>query len=623
MTTEEADAPQVAEMESLVARVADEFLDRQRRGERPTAAEYAARHPEAADLLRRVLTALEIAGLSGGPNAGDDGVATGTLGDFRLIREVGRGGMGIVYEAEQISLGRRVALKVLPFAATMDSRQLQRFHNEAKAAASLHHEHIVPVYAVGCERGVHYYAMQFITGATLAQVITGRAGDAESQVPVHAAETGPYKEADNLRSPAAPTSPIAALSTERTGPKGRTFYRSAAETVAHAADALEYAHAVGIVHRDIKPGNLLIDAAGKVWVADFGLARFGPDAGLTMSGDLLGTLRYMAPEQALARHGLADHRVDVYGLGCTLYELLTGRPAVGGTDKAEIVRHIAFEEPVAPRKLDKHIPAELETIALKCLAKNPNERYATAGELAADLRRFIEDKPIKAKPPSVRQRTGKWARRHAGAVWAVAAGLLLVALGTTASSVLLDRQKRHAQDAYARTRLALDEMSSKVIDEWLAKQPALSDEQKQFLERVLGHYEWLAEETGTDLETRVGLAAANLRVGDIRAKLGQTAEAETAYGRAIELYQKLADQTPNEPAYRLALGKGHRAHGGALSRLDRPAEAEASYNQALGIHEQLVAAAPADPSCRDMLADTLLEYGCFLGGGGEETPAGA
>jgi tetratricopeptide (TPR) repeat protein len=135
--------------------------------------------------------------------------------------------------------------------------------------------------------------------------------------------------------------------------------------------------------------------------------------------------------------------------------------------------------------------------------------------------------------------------------------------------------------------------------------------------------EWLAEETGTDLETRVGLAAANLRVGDIRAKLGQTAEAETAYGRAIELYQKLADQTPNEPAYRLALGKGHRAHGGALSRLDRPAEAEASYNQALGIHEQLVAAAPADPSCRDMLADTLLEYGCFLGGGGEETPAGA
>src|SRR5262249_44616454 len=157
-----------------------------------------------------------------------------------------------------------------------------------------------------------------------------------------------------------------------------------------AADALEHAHSLGIVHRDVKPGNLLLDAAGKVYVSDFGLARLGPDAGLTMSGDLLGTLRYMAPEQALARHGLADHRVDVYGLGATLYELLTGKPAVGGTEKADILRRLAFEEPVVPRKLDKAIPAELETISLKCLAKNPAERYAAAGELATDLRRFVQ-----------------------------------------------------------------------------------------------------------------------------------------------------------------------------------------------------------------------------------------
>ena len=197
--------------------------------------------------------------------------------------------------------------------------------------------------------------------------------------------------------------------------------------IADAADALEYAHTVGIVHRDIKPGNLMIDAAGKLWVADFGLARFGPDAGLTLSGDLLGTLRYMAPEQALARHGLADHRVDVYGLGCTLYEMLTGRPAVGGEDKAEIVRHIAFEEPVALRKLDKAIPAELETITLKCLAKNPAERYTTAGDLAADLRRLLDDKPIKARRPTVRQRLIRWTRRHPSvtAAGGLIAGLLL------------------------------------------------------------------------------------------------------------------------------------------------------------------------------------------------------
>src|SRR5262249_31014428 len=154
--------------------------------------------------------------------------------------------------------------------------------------------------------------------------------------------------------------------TERGKNRGKNYFRRIAELIADAADALEYAHGVGIVHRDIKPGNLLLDATGKLYVTDFGLARFGPDAGLTMSGDLLGTLRYMAPEQSLARHGLVDHRTDVYSLGATLYELLTLRPAVGGEDKAEILEHIAFEEPMSPRKVDKTIPTELETVTLKC-----------------------------------------------------------------------------------------------------------------------------------------------------------------------------------------------------------------------------------------------------------------
>src|SRR5205814_126251 len=147
-------------------------------------------------------------------------------------------------------------------------------------------------------------------------------------------------------------------------------YRRVAGLVAQAADALEYAHSTGVVHRDVKPGNLMVDADGKLWVTDFGLARFGADAGLTMTGDLLGTLRYMAPEQALAKHGLVDHRADVYGLGATLYELLSGRPAVAGADRADILRQIAFEDSAPLRRLDKTIPAELETVALKCLAKN-------------------------------------------------------------------------------------------------------------------------------------------------------------------------------------------------------------------------------------------------------------
>src|SRR5262249_51530541 len=152
----------------------------------------------------------------------------------------------------------------------------------------------------------------------------------------------------------------------------------------------------GIVHRDVKPGNLMVDGQGKLWVTDFGLARLGTDAGLTMTGDLLGTLRYMSPEQALAKHGLVDHRTDVYALGATLYELLTLRPAVDGKDREEILRRIAFEEPVPPRQIDRGIPVDLETIVLKALGKEPSERYATARELTDDLAAFLQDRPIRA-----------------------------------------------------------------------------------------------------------------------------------------------------------------------------------------------------------------------------------
>src|SRR5262249_39242185 len=190
-----------------------------------------------------------------------------------------------------------------------------------------------------------------------------------------------------------------------------------------------YAHAMGVVHRDIKPANLLLDAGGNAWVTDFGLARLGEGPGLTVSGDLLGTLRYMSPEQALARHGLVDHRTDVYSLGATLYELLTLRPAVGGASKQGIRHRLAFEEPVAPRKLDRSVPAELETVTLKALAKNPGERYATAQELADDLRRWLDDRPTLARPPSLLQRLRKWSHRHRPLVVGLGVFLTLLAAG--------------------------------------------------------------------------------------------------------------------------------------------------------------------------------------------------
>ena len=316
----------------------------------------------------------------------------GRLGDFQLVCEIGRGGMGVVYEAEQISLGRRVALKVLPFAAALDARQLQRFKNEAQAAACLHHTNIVPVFGVGCERGVHYYAMQYIEGQTLAAIIKNLRNGKDAACRASA----PNSAIDMAAAPAQATEAPAALP---------AHVRAAALLGMQAAFALEHAHQLGVVHRDIKPANLLVEAGSaiapqgngaeaggtRLWVTDFGLAhcRQG-QVGLTVTGDLVGTLRYMSPEQALARPIGVDHRTDLYSLGATLYEFLTLEPAFDGHDRHELLRQIAIEEPRPLRKVNKAVPADLETIVLKAMAKNPGERYATAQEMASDLRAVLE-----------------------------------------------------------------------------------------------------------------------------------------------------------------------------------------------------------------------------------------
>jgi serine/threonine protein kinase/Flp pilus assembly protein TadD len=439
-----------ASLESLAAEVADEFLERQRRGEKPDLEEYAARYSQAAPILREVLASLQVLGLSGLAKAsGPDSVSSrdepmaGLLGDFRIIREIGRGGMGMVFEAEQISLARRVALKVLPFAATMDPRQLLRFQNEARAVAQLHHTNIVPVHYVSCERGVHFYAMQYIDGHSLATAIAELRGRADSvptkPQPAPAPQPAATVDAppDRMIDPVSPSPParettvLAGLSTVRST-KDAEYYRTVAQLGIQAAEALDHAHQMGVIHRDIKPANLLVDATGRLWVTDFGLARManpGGDAGggLTLTGDLIGTLRYMSPEQALAKRIVVDHRTDIYSLGATLYELLTLRPAFTGEDRQELLRQIAFEEPRPPRRINHAIPAELETIVLKAMEKNPADRYATAQDFADDVERFVKDEPIQARRPSLVQRVRKWARRHPPFV-AAAAAVLLMAL---------------------------------------------------------------------------------------------------------------------------------------------------------------------------------------------------
>jgi serine/threonine protein kinase len=409
------------ELEALMGQVLDEYAERLARGKQPDPDDYARRYPQLAAVLRLTLPALEVVRPAFTEDASKSSVgiapeAEGQLGDYRIIRPIGRGGMGIVYEAIQTSLGRRVALKVLPFAGALDAKQLQRFRNEAQAAARLHHTNIVPVFGVGCERGVHYYAMQYIEGRTLAAVIRELKRNLEGRMTN--AERRPNAQCP---SPNDPAPGAAALTDPRHstldilssfGIGHSSFFRTVAQLGSQAAKALEHAHEEGVVHRDIKPANLLVDAKGKIWITDFGLAHCQGTGNLTLTGDLVGTVRYMSPEQALAKRGLVDHRTDIYSLGVTLYELLTLEPAYSSNDREELLRQIAYEEPRAPRRLNKPIPAELETIVLKAMEKSPEDRYSSAQELAEDLEHFLQNKPIRARPARWWERAWKWARRR-------------------------------------------------------------------------------------------------------------------------------------------------------------------------------------------------------------------
>ncbi len=373
------------------------------------------------------------------------------IGDFQIVGELGRGGMGVVYEAIQLSLGRHVALKVLPFASGLDEVRLQRFRNEAHAAAALHHTNIVPVYAVGSDRGMHYYAMQMIDGSTLAELIENmRAANDDQRPAVVADQPSPGKPRPD--SPDKPhsghgasghnddtVSRYSTILSDSSAARQR-YYQSVVRMTHQAAVAIQHAHQYGVVHRDIKPANLLLDSAGKIWVTDFGLAQVQNEASqLTRTGDPMGTLRYMSPEQAAGKRDELDHRTDIYSLGVTLYELLTLRPAIDGEGYREMLNHVALHDPPSPRSIDPSLPVELDTIVRKAIAKAPGDRYASAGALADDLQAWLDDKPIAAKPPTLFQRLSKWRRRNSGLV-AVASGFLLLAtLGLLATTLLIWR----------------------------------------------------------------------------------------------------------------------------------------------------------------------------------------
>jgi WD40 repeat protein/serine/threonine protein kinase len=452
-------------VDHIMAEVVAEITDRLHAGEPVDVEEYARRHPDLADRLRRLVSAMQVldhfhsSAAPGGPasEGGEREMLSGTLGDFRLIREVGRGGMGVVYEAEQESLGRRVALKVLRRLPGQDARMLARFRRESRAAAQLHHSNIVPVFEVGQQGELCYYAMQFIRGQALDEVFRElrrlRSGGTpgaiqEAAVPpgplAQALRTGSFEPASSACAtmdfeppPASaatmvvpqPAEPAAALpdSSELSSVTSdyQRYCRNVARLGLQAAEALAYAHGRGIIHRDIKPANLLLDNTGVLWVSDFGLVKT-QDPALTDTGDLVGTLRYMAPERF---RGECDARADVYALGLTLYELLVLRPALDGQDGIHLVEQIGRQEPPRLRTLESRIPRDLETIVMKAIEKDPRRRYASAEALAGDLRRFLADEPIQARRIGLLERLGRWGRRNPLVAGLSAAVVLLAVLG--------------------------------------------------------------------------------------------------------------------------------------------------------------------------------------------------
>jgi tetratricopeptide (TPR) repeat protein len=422
------------------------------------------------------------------------------------------------------------------------------------------------------------------------------------------------------------TSPIAGFSTQR-APRDAAAFCQIAEWGIHAAQALEHAHRIGIVHRDIKPANLMIDGHGALWVTDFGLARTIADAGLTMTGDVLGTLRYMSPEQALARHGLVDHRTDVYSLGVTLYELLTGKPAIDGKDREQILNAITRDEPRMPRTLDTAIPHDLETIVLKAMAKEPAERYATARELADDLRRFVTNEPIRAKPPNIVQRARKWAQRHKSAVAAAAlvvvvamVGLAIVtyvswqkeaetraALGQVEqqrSAALANEAKANALRRQAEVHLdrSFNDMGDFLIvlgKKDLAEMPGIDRVRQELTASILRHYESYIDEESPDPEVRHWNARAYLAVGLLQTDPRRGVE---ALAKSVALSEALTREFPVEARYWERLGHNRATLAAYLTEQGVKRQATEEYHKAIDAFETAVRCAPDDTRAMSTLA---------------------
>jgi eukaryotic-like serine/threonine-protein kinase len=567
--------------------VLDRYLAAQERGHPLVEEALLAEHPDLADALRVYLRSLAdlhdmAAGFSPLPAGAEpwpDETCRGKcLGDFELIREIGRGGMGVVYEARQISLDRLVALKMLPFAAVLDARQIARFKHEARAAAQLHHPNIVPVFAIGVERGVHYYAMQLINGQPLDRAI------AELRTSLSYPDDG-----------------------------GSEHFRTVCRLGIQAAEALQAAHEYGVVHRDIKPSNLLLEASGKLWVADFGLARCRTTSALTRTGDLIGTMRYMSPEQATGRSECIDQRTDIYSLGATLYELACLRPALAGCEGPALLHRIERQEPLRPRLVRPEIPLDLETVILKALAKDRGDRYVTARELAEDLRRVLEGQPTFAKPPTSIECVVRLARRHRWAVGAAVSVLVLAMIGLAAGAMLIahetNRTELASADRYSHDARKLLDQFGVQIAQRLADVPGAEQVRKDLLTQTQAYYQNFAVEARRDPELKSELARTYAKIATLLDEAGTTEAAVAAHRQAVELLSQLAAANPEQADYQQQLAQREGNLALALGRSGKTDQARQHFAEAIRLQQRLLAKEPADDTLLAELARSFSDLG--------------
>lgn len=578
----QSDPPESTESaEDVLGQLAEEFVERHRKGEYPSITEFIQRSPENEDEIKDLfptIAAMEGLKLQKQPQVphNREAIEVERIGDFQIVQEIGRGGMGVVFEAIQESLNRRVALKVLAALPTRDSKIIQRFYREATTAGKLHHTNIVPVFGVGESDGHHYYVMQLIDGLGLDEILAenqdtsllnakrdldsntefdeaSRTDFIDLKSPEFNIPNENFDSDDQIESNLEVANQLENKRNKKPVRKAipKPGFRQIARIGIQAARALQYAHEQGTLHRDIKPANLLLDNKGNVWVADFGLAKAIENDDLTQSGQVLGTLRYMAPEQF---QGKSDFRSDVYSLGLTLYELIILDTAWNSRDHSQLVDLILNGKLAPLKRENESVPKDLATIILKSVARRAEHRYQSAEQFADDLEAFIEGRTIKARRVSVVEKAWRWSRRNPiiAALSSATTLLLIILSGTLLQGYQAEKRERLKAESTANLALEslgqiFERFAPNRIDSSNATQindkPVLSEETAVLLSDLLTFYDELATVQSSDVKYQTKSALARIRVGDINQQLGNYEKAIVAYSNGIEKLSELTTQT--------------------------------------------------------------------------------